>query len=387
MNPFLIAFKNGVYDLKLNIFRSGRPEDYLSKFMPIDYINFNKTDKRVLEVYDFLEKVFPDTSVRQYFLDQASDVFVGGNHQKVVVFWTGEGDNGKSVTQTIFEKMLGELAVKFSTTLITGKKGNIGAASPELSRAGGGVRWAVLEEPDGDEEINIGILKSLSGNDSFFARDLFEKGKSTREISPLFKLVFICNKLPKMKNSDKATWNRIRVIPFESTFVRPNDPNPCPESYEEQLLQKRFPMDLNFGKKIPGLLEPFAWVLLEHRKNIKFRVEPEKVKIATEMYRKQNDIYRQFIDECIVESKSHITLIQLYAQFREWFKMGFPGNMCPVKNEVQEYFTKLWNEPDKGIKWYGYRVRTLEDDIETGEAIILEEKDLVDYNKTVLPPV
>ena len=195
MNPYLIGFKNGVYDLKLNIFRSGRPEDFISKCMPINYLEFTETDDKVLAVRDFLEKVFPDKSVRQYFLDQSSDVFVGGNLQKVVLFWTGSGNNGKSVTQNIFEQMLGEYAIKFSTTLITGKKVSNGAANPELARSGGGVRWATLEEPDGDEEINIGYLKSLSGNDTFFGRDLFEKGKQTREINPLFKLIFICNKL------------------------------------------------------------------------------------------------------------------------------------------------------------------------------------------------
>ena len=191
-NPYIIAFQNGVYDLSKNEFRSGKPEDYLSKCMPINYVDFSETDPRVFAVYDFLEKVFPDKSVRQYFMDQASDVFVGGNHQKVVLFWTGDGDNGKSVTQNIFEKMLGDYAIKFSTTLLTGKKVANGAANPELARAGGGVRWAVLEEPDGDEEINIGYLKTLSGDDSYFVRDLFEKGKQTREIKPLFKLIFIC---------------------------------------------------------------------------------------------------------------------------------------------------------------------------------------------------
>jgi P4 family phage/plasmid primase-like protien len=377
-NPYLIAFKNGVYDLKQNEFRDGKPEDYLSKSMPICYTNFDEKDDKVFAVFDFLEKVFPDKSVRQYFMDQASDVFVGGNHQKVVIFWTGEGDNGKSVTQSIFEKMLGELAIKFSTTLITGKKTSNGAANPELARAGSGVRWAVLEEPDGDEQINIGYLKSLSGNDTFFARDLFEKGKSTREITPLFKLVFITNKLPAMKNhADKATWNRIRVIPFESTFVKPGEP--CPETFEEQLLQKRFPMDTEFGKKIPQLLEAFAWVLLEHRKNLKVRIEPEKVRVATEMYRKQNDNYRQFVDETITKSAhSVITLQELYSVFREWFREGFPGHQLPVKNEVKEYFIKLWGETEN-LRWKGYKIKEFHEEIETGTALIVGEDDLIEY--------
>ena len=380
-NPYLIGFKNGIYDLKLNIFRAGIPEDYISKQMPINYINFKKTDKRVLDVYDYLEKVFPDTSVRNYFLDTTSDVFEGGNKQKIIIFWTGEGDNAKSVTQTILERMLGPYAVKFSTTLVTGKKTAIGMASPELARAGGGVRWAVLEEPDGDEELNVGMLKSLSGNDTFFARDLFEKGKSTKETTPLFKLIFICNKLIKIKHADVAFWNRVKVLPFETTFVRPGQP--CPETYEEQLKQKKFPMDSEFNKKIQSLLEPMCWLLLEHRKSIqgKGRIEPEKVKMATNMYRKQNDIYRQFIDECIVEADKYITLTELYEGFLMWYKLGYPKHSTPIRNEVQEYFTKLWDEPEKGMKWRGYRIKTPDEQIECGDIIVLGENDIIDYNK------
>lgn len=387
-NPYLIAFKNGVYDLKLNTFRPGRPEDFISKCMPIDYIEYTEDDEKVHDVYNFLEKVFPDKSLRRYFLDASSDVFVGGNHQKTVYFWTGEGDNAKSVTQNFFEQMLGPLAIKFNTTVVTGKKPSSGSAYADLARAGGGVRWAVLEEPDGDEMINVGVLKHLSGNDSFYARDLFERGKDGREIKPMFKLIFVCNKLPKLKYSDKATWNRIRVIPFESTFCRPSDP--APTSYEEQLKQKRFPMDKEFGKKIPGLVKAFAWVLLKHRQNITTRDEPEKVRMATAVYRKQNDIYRQFIEECITEdSGKSISLTELYAQFKDWFRESLPHHNLPIKNEVEDYFTRVWDVPSRGKKWKGYRFRTLEDKIDDGDAVILDEDDLVDYEEEGknLPPL
>ena len=33
------------------------------------------------------------------------------------------------------------------------------------------MRWAILEEPDKTEELNIGLLKMLSGDDSYNARD------------------------------------------------------------------------------------------------------------------------------------------------------------------------------------------------------------------------
>jgi len=377
-NPYIIGFKNGVYDLKLNEFRAGRPEDFVNKNMPIEYKEYNETDEVVQDVIEFLLKVFPDESIRTYFLDTYSDIFVGGNKQKKVYMWTGEGDNAKSITQKFFELMLGELAIKFNTQYFTGKKVASGSANPELSRAAPPVRHATMEEPDADEQLNIGELKKLSGGDSYWARDLFERGKSTREVFPMFTLTFICNKLPKLKYSDKATWNRIRVIPFESTFVDPSEP--CPATLDEQLRQKRFPMDKEFGKKIPNMVSAFAWYLLQWRQKISVRIEPAKVREATAVYRRQNDIYRQFIEESIIEDKnSSLTITEMYAQFKEWFKEGWPNMSLPIKNEVKEYFDRLWGDADRGVKWNGYRIRTLQDDVDSGEVIILEEDDLVKY--------
>jgi P4 family phage/plasmid primase-like protien len=389
MNPYLIAFKNGVYDLQLNIFRPGRPEDFISKAMPIDYLPYDEGDDEVLQAKKYFEQVFPDRSVRDYFLTMASDLFVGGNTKKVILFWTGEGDNAKSVTQKIFELMLGDLAIKFNTTLLTGKKVGNGSANPELARAGRHVRWATLEEPDADEQLNIGLMKILSGGDSYLARDLFEKGKATREITPQFKMNFICNSLPDLRYSDKATWNRIRVVPFESTFVHPDEP--CPETYEEQLRQKRFPMDQHFSKKLPELLTAFAWYLLQHRikNNGVQQVDPPKVRQATAIYRKQNDVYRQFVDENIKEADDGtINMLEMYSTFKEWFKEGFPNRPLALKNEVKKYFEKQWGEISEGAKWKGYRLKTLQDDVANGDAVIFEEEDLVNYEDDgkALPP-
>ena len=382
-NPYIIGWVNGVYDLKRNEFRPGRPEDFVSKTIPIEYKEYNESDEEVQNVIEFLLRVFPDETIRKYFLDTYSDIFVGGNNQKKVYMWTGEGDNGKSITQKFFEMMLGELAIKFNTQYFTGKKVASGSANPELSRAAPPVRHATMEEPDADEQLNIGELKKLSGGDSYWARDLFEKGKSTREVFPMFMLTFITNKLPKLKYSDKATWNRIRVIPFEATFVEPGEP--CPVTLQEQLKQKRFPMDKEFSKKIPGIVSAFAWYLLKWRQTVSVRVEPEKVREATAIYRRQNDIYRQFMEECIIEDDSVLTITELYAQFKEWFKEGFPNMSLPIKNEVKDYMEKLWGEPENGMTWKGYRIKTLQDNIDQGDIVILEEKDLKKYNPNAPP--
>lgn len=368
-NPYLIGFKNGVYDLQLNIFRDGIPDDCISKSLPIKYKKYDMGDSQVQLVIDFLTKVFPDDSIRTYFLDMYSDIFVGGNTQKVVLFWTGEGDNGKSITQNLLEEMLGELAIKFDTTLFSGKKTGLGNASPELARAQPPVRLATMEEPDRNEELNIGYLKKLSGGDKYWARDLFEKGKATREVKPMFMLTFICNALPKLKHSDQATWNRIRVIPFESTFVKKGES--CPETLEEQIREKRFPRDSEFSTKIPTMLEAFAWYLLEWRKNISIRIEPSKVREATEIYRKQNDMYRQYIEECLIEDDlSKISLTELYLHFKDWFREGFPNMSLPVKNDVKEHFDKLYDF--RSFNYQGIRLKTLRDTTEYNKSKVEE---------------
>lgn len=370
-NPYLICFQNGVYDLRNHEFRDGTPDDYISLKMAVDYRTFDEDDIRITQVNDFLMKVFPDKSVREYFMDTSSNVFIGGNQSKTVQVWTGDGDNGKSITESIFEKMLGQYSVKLPTSLIIGKRTQSSAACPELVRAGNGVRFAVLQEPSQKDVINIGILKELSGNDTFFARGLFKEGG---EITPMFKLILVCNEPPQLPYGDKAVWNRIRVIPFESCFVDPDDD--LPDTFEEQLLAKRFPKDKEFADKIPGMLEAFAYMLLEHKKHLKpNKVEPAKVKMATEGYRKKNDVYRQFVEELLIEDpNASISLVELYALFKNWFKESMPNHGIPIKNDVYNYFLKAWGDVKSGVKWSGWRERNIQDDIKDGNAIVIDNQ-------------
>lgn len=375
-NTHLIAFRNGVYDLHLNKFRAGKPDDYLSGSLPIDYQEYSNSDEQVQELMLFFEKVFPDKTVRKYFLDLSCEIFVGGNPDKILQMWTGGGNNAKSVTQSLFEAMLGSLAAKVPTTMITGKKVGAGGANAEMARLSGGVRWVAAEEPDDDEAIRIGIIKSLTGNDSQFARDLFEKGKQTREFKPMFKFIFICNKLPRVRSSDSAIWIRTRVIPFESTFVL--NPAEAPATFEEQLAQKIFPADKMFNRKIPDLVGPLAWFLIEHRKKRGSEpiIEPEKVLQATDMYRKQNDLYLQFTEERIFEDKTdpnlQISLADLYMDFKHWLIQSIPNATVPPRMDVEDHYSesKVWGKPLPGKIWSGRRLRTHEDDKKAGLLVV-----------------
>lgn len=188
-NKYLIAFQNGVYDLKLHCLRKGRPEDYLTLCMPQHYVSHSLQDGDVIDVLSLLEKIFPDESVRKYFVDTTAEIFIGGNKRKLVQIWTGEGNNGKSIIKLLLQKLFGKYIIDLPTSVLVGPRTKAGSACPELARAGRGVRWVVAQEPNVREEINIGVVKELSGNDSFFIRTIYDKGG---EIQPLFKITLIC---------------------------------------------------------------------------------------------------------------------------------------------------------------------------------------------------
>jgi P4 family phage/plasmid primase-like protien len=360
---YCIAFTNGVYDFANDAFRDGKPEDYISVAVSVDYEEMSPKDDRVLELEEFFEKVFPDAEIRAYFLDHCAKLFIGGNAEKLLHFWTGGGDNAKTVTRMLLSGLFGRLAITFSTTLLTGKKTQTGAATPELARGGNGVRLAVMDEPNNDEQLSVGLLKQLTGNDPYMARELYQKGCDMKDITPMFKLVMICNTLPGIKYSDEATWNRIRVIPFESKFVSAAD---CPESYEEQFALKRFPVDDTLMERLGELTQPLAWFLID-RWRVRLRdrktriIAPRKVRSATQQYEKENNMFKQFISDTLTYGADlKTTATAMYSAFQEWYREESPHHAMPNRRELVARLSTLIGDAVEGARWDGVGLRARE---------------------------
>jgi P4 family phage/plasmid primase-like protien len=352
-NRYLVGFKNGVYDLQSHVFRKGEPADMISNHMNIEYKVFTNSDPKVIETKQFFEKILPNENVRRYFMDVMSETFIGYNHRKKSYFWTGEGDNGKSMTQMFFSKLFGSLCVKAPTTLITSKRGSSGSANAEMARLGNGVRLAFLEEPDPSEEIHQGIFKHLTGNDDFYARDLYQSGKDVREIVAMFTLITICNSLPPIRGGgDKATWNRVRVIPFESTFSKN-----APASIEQQNATQTFPIDTSLDQKIPQLVEALAWILLEHLKLPRVE-EPEEVMKATLEYQQSNDHIENFmkIHVCkTLQKEDSMSRFDLYDVYKEFCRDSCSNKRPLTFIEFVKVMCKRVGDL-VGDHWHGYKI-------------------------------
>jgi P4 family phage/plasmid primase-like protien len=354
----LLGFKNGVLDLEVMEFREGRPTDYITLTTDYEFRHVQENEEDMRQIDDYLLRVFPNEELRNYFLDHITSCLRGGNINKKVLVWSGVGDNSKSVLEELVKKSYGEYFHVFPTPLLTGKRTQSSGASPELMKSAG-TRFAVIQEPSEKEEFNIGVLKELSGNDTIYVRGLY---KEAGKILPQFKLVVICNKLPRIPSDDQATWNRVRVLDFESRFMNEAD---CPKTFEEQMKQKIFPKVLGF-KFTEKMIQAFMSKLFDRYKKIikgiYKPVEPEQVTSATRKYRVKNDIYANFINDKIKEDpESNLTITDMFGSFRDWYKSSFSTANTNSKQEFKEYMEKYYKNRYKTTKVTGIRYLVEED--------------------------
>ena len=82
-NPNLICFKNGVIDIEHEKFREGTGTDYISMCTNINYVKIDRKNKEhvkiIGEINDFMEKLFPDKSLRHYMWDHLASILIGHN--------------------------------------------------------------------------------------------------------------------------------------------------------------------------------------------------------------------------------------------------------------------------------------------------------------------
>jgi P4 family phage/plasmid primase-like protien len=359
-HPHLIGFENGVYDLRMHEFRDGLPDDYISFSTGRHYFPYDPKSTEAEEISRFMSSVYTNEGVRKYMLDVMSCIIDGGIRQEKFYIMTGSGSNGKSKILELMQKAIGDYFCILPIALLTQKRAASNSAQSELERTKGR-RFAVMQEPGESERLNIGLMKELSGGDRIMCRGLF---KEPIEFKPQFKMAMTCNELPEVPSDDGGTWRRIRVIEHTSKFVEHPDPRKPHE----------FLMDAEIVDKFERWADTFISMLIHHHvtldpKNIH---EPMEVRIATEGYKKNNDVIGQFISDKMVvdeESTDRISLNKSYNDFKSWaYGAMQKGKKIPDRNQYRAYMEKQFGAyPSDGKGWRGIRYISADnrdDDIE-----------------------
>ena len=181
-------------------------------------------------------------------------------------------------------------------------------------------------------------MKELTGSDTLYARGMYEK--TGFEYVPQFKMIMPCNNLPNIPARDNGTWRRVRVVPWESEFI-----DGVPTKVNQ------FKKDKTLTSKFSNWRSPLMWLLINKYyknliKNNHVINEPEKVMGSTKKYKKDSDIYLEFLDEYVEETNNENDVEQInfvYGIFKKWYTESY-SEKSPARKEFVNYI-------DVNMKW------------------------------------
>jgi phage/plasmid-associated DNA primase len=373
-SPNLTGVFNGVIEVSGRDirFREGRPEDFITKCTGISFIeDYTESHVLVRQLNTWFDQLFPDKELKHYFLKFMASGFIAGNVDKILPFFTGRGNNGKSMLVKLFESTYGAYCAKLPQSILTGRATQASSATPELARTKG-TRWNFIEEIDDNKPMEKDLIKRATGMDTFYARGLHQDGE---EIKSSAKTIIVCNDPPRFANPDQAIQERTRMFPFLATYSYT-----APDSIEEQFKTRTFKRDRNFEKKINFLPAAALWMAFKTwpaymDEGLGKEMEPKIVNQVTLEYWEKYDTYAQFVGENIVRDKDgELTLNDAYDTFKEWFKETFPGEKIPQKIVVRTKLTDKWGKP-RNMIWSGMRLKEADDTAENRQESDSESED------------
>ena len=377
INPYLLCFKNGVFDFKEKIFRCGFPEDNISMCTGIDYTELNHiVNQSVIdEINEFMRKLFPEPELCEYMWDHLASTLMGTSPNQTFNMYIGIGQNGKSVLVNLMEKVLGEYKGDVPLTLVTDKRGKVGGLAPEIVQLKG-KRFAVMQEPSKGDRINEGIMKALtSGKDQIQGRAPYMP--KTISFIPQFKLVVTCNVLLEIKSNDHGTWRRIRAVPFKALFTE----NPVDGDKEKPY---QFLIDKYIDEKFDNWAPVFASMLVKRACLTNGAVTDCSIVMEkSNDYRKSQDYLSEFVGDRIIRCESKfIKKSELNNEFSLWYASNY-GGRGPSPKDLHEYMDKTFGR-QRNQMWSGVKIKYdngREDDAgSNGDASNSDDAELGDVN-------
>ena len=339
-NPWLLATKNGVIDLRNGIHSPGNPEDYLLKASPIEWISLDEEcplfDKFLLEVFD------GNQDLADYVVRLFGYGLTGLVTEHIFPVLQGQGRNGKSVLVDLIRYVLGELAgpIESEMLLDQGRSKSSAGPSPDIMRLKG-MRIAFASETDEGRKFSSARVKWLTGGDPLVGRNPHDKYPT--DFDPTHLLILLTNSKPHAHGDDFAFWERMHLIFFGLSFV-----NREPKAENERMANKGLIEELK--KEAPGILAKLVRGCLEWKK-IGLN-PPAIVKDATASYRRDEDLIAGFIEDCCEEkADGSCGASEAYKAFKNWYELE-KGSKVPSPKVFGQTMGKKYERYKSGTKRY-----------------------------------
>lgn len=289
----LFNVANGTIDLRTGELLAHREDDLITKVSSVEY-----TPRARGDLWErFLDDITVGDKELQTYLQRAIGYSMTGSTSEECLFICyGAGRNGKSKFLTAIEYVMGDYGkATRPETLLSKERG--GASNDVAALAG--ARYVVTSETEDGKKLDISLVKQLTGGDMLTARFLHQEFFNFKAE---LKLWLTTNHKPDVTDVTTSIWERIKLIPFDAHFG--------PEKRDKNLeakLQAIAPAILAW--MVEGCLQWQAEGLSD----------PDRVKVATEDYRKENDPIADFFDEkCEVGTGMVAKFQDLHRAFQQW---------------------------------------------------------------------
>ena len=207
-NPNIIAFSNGLFNIRDGSFTDFTPEIVITNKIPWPY---NPAAYSDLLDHTLDRLACNDPEVRALLEEMVGYCMYRRNELGKAFILIGDKSNGKSTFLHVVKNLLGdqniasldlkELGDRFKTAELFGKLANIG-------------------DDIGDEFIaNASVFKKLVTGDRV---NVERKGQDPFEFNNYSKFLFSANNIPRIKDKTGAVQRRLVIVPFDAKFT-PND--------------------------------------------------------------------------------------------------------------------------------------------------------------------
>jgi len=293
----VITCPNGTIDLTNGELRKNRRTDWQQSFCPTQYNPEAKCDRWL----KLLDDVFlGSTDLIRYVQKLFGMALTGQPNDHLFPVFVGDGRNGKSTILGTIQQVLGPgLTGAVDSNHLC--KGN--DRHPTWLASFHGKRLMVAQETARGAELNVSLVKQLTGGDQITCRRMHENEWS---FLPTHTLILCTNERPNIPESNTAIWARIALVPFKASFSKEN--GNLDTSLPVRILEER-----------EGILN---WLvqgsLLYQQEGL---AKPDEVVRQVQEYREDNDPEQSIIlwlDQFHAEPDQWIRSGELYQHYYQW---------------------------------------------------------------------
>jgi len=294
-NPWVLNCQNGILDLRTFELKDHYPSALCTKITNAKYEPGATSDFWNAHLEYFL----PDPDVRRQVQRDLGIGLVGETLEENLEIWYGTGCNGKTVTQSAISWAVGDYATEAAPNLLIAKKHDSHPAELADLR---GSRLVMCSEAPVTATLDEAKVKDLTGGGRqkarFMRQDFFSFQRT-------FSIILACNHKPSIQGSDRGIWRRVRVIPWDRSADGWDKRKPQAEVME--LMRQAAPAILAW--LVEGLKD---WTRDPHW-------IAERVTVATEAYRKEQDTIMEFVSTCCEQGPNlQVPFSKLYAAYADY---------------------------------------------------------------------